>query len=215
MRDAPDARVILEVALVRLVRPELDDDGPALVERLARLERAVAAVSRAHRFLPLPHREPAAPAARRARSRRAGPRRPPAQGEERARRADERAHGQRAAAARPDQVPASDPAPATAGQLPSRDDLVEAWGDTSSGGSAHAPRHCSSPGASSRSTTRGGVRLPNAAHLEHAKDSTKAVEAALESTSGSGSPSDWSSTRTGRLHRPFAVTGTVGDAAHR
>ncbi|HVX22838.1 MAG TPA: DNA polymerase III subunit gamma/tau [Acidimicrobiales bacterium] len=43
MRDAPDPRVVLEVALVRLARPELDDSTAALEERLSRLERAVAA----------------------------------------------------------------------------------------------------------------------------------------------------------------------------
>ena len=34
MRDAPDARVDLEVALVRLARPELDESPEALLERL-------------------------------------------------------------------------------------------------------------------------------------------------------------------------------------
>jgi DNA polymerase III subunit gamma/tau len=42
MRDAPDPRVVLEVALVRLARPELDDSAAGLEDRLARLERAVA-----------------------------------------------------------------------------------------------------------------------------------------------------------------------------
>jgi DNA polymerase-3 subunit gamma/tau len=41
MRDAPDPRVVLEVALVRLARPELDDSPAALGERLARVERAL------------------------------------------------------------------------------------------------------------------------------------------------------------------------------
>ncbi len=43
MRDAPDPRVVLEVALVRLARPELDDSAAALGDRLARVERALAA----------------------------------------------------------------------------------------------------------------------------------------------------------------------------
>ena len=42
MRQAPDARVPLEVALIRLTRPELDTDVAALVERVARLERRLA-----------------------------------------------------------------------------------------------------------------------------------------------------------------------------
>jgi DNA polymerase-3 subunit gamma/tau len=39
MRQSADPRVPLEVALVRLTRPELDPSGPALVERVERLER--------------------------------------------------------------------------------------------------------------------------------------------------------------------------------
>ncbi|HUA95599.1 MAG TPA: DNA polymerase III subunit gamma/tau [Acidimicrobiales bacterium] len=42
MRDAPDPRVVLEVTLVRLARPELDDSSAALGDRLARVERALA-----------------------------------------------------------------------------------------------------------------------------------------------------------------------------
>jgi len=37
MRDAPDPRVVLEVALVRLARPELDDSAAALADRLSRV----------------------------------------------------------------------------------------------------------------------------------------------------------------------------------
>ncbi|MFN0026880.1 MAG: DNA polymerase III subunit gamma/tau [Acidimicrobiales bacterium] len=42
MRQAPDARVALEVALIRLTRPELDTSMAALLERVARLEAALA-----------------------------------------------------------------------------------------------------------------------------------------------------------------------------
>ena len=42
MREAPDPRVLLEVALVRLCRPELDSSPAALLERIDRLERALA-----------------------------------------------------------------------------------------------------------------------------------------------------------------------------
>jgi DNA polymerase-3 subunit gamma/tau len=40
MREAPDPRVVLEVALVRATRPELDTSPAALLERIERLERA-------------------------------------------------------------------------------------------------------------------------------------------------------------------------------
>ena len=42
MRDAPDPRITLEVALVRLAAPDADDSRGALLERLERLERLVA-----------------------------------------------------------------------------------------------------------------------------------------------------------------------------
>ncbi len=40
MRDAPDPRVSLEVALVRLAHPEADDSPEALLSRIERLEAA-------------------------------------------------------------------------------------------------------------------------------------------------------------------------------
>ncbi|MEA2844681.1 MAG: polymerase subunit gamma/tau, partial [Actinomycetota bacterium] len=43
MRDAPDPRVLLEVSLVRLCRPESDVSPAALLQRIERLERAIAA----------------------------------------------------------------------------------------------------------------------------------------------------------------------------
>ncbi len=52
MRDAPDAQVVLEIALVRTSRPDLDSGVDALSERVAALERMVASGS-------LPERAPA------------------------------------------------------------------------------------------------------------------------------------------------------------
>ena len=43
MRDAPDTRVLLEVSLVRMCRPEADVSPAAMLERIERLERALAA----------------------------------------------------------------------------------------------------------------------------------------------------------------------------
>ena len=42
MREAPDPRITLEVALVRLCRVEADATPAALAERVERLERAMA-----------------------------------------------------------------------------------------------------------------------------------------------------------------------------
>ncbi len=41
LRDAPDAQVVLEIALVRATRPDLDTGVDALTERVAALERAM------------------------------------------------------------------------------------------------------------------------------------------------------------------------------
>ncbi len=58
MKSAPDKTVILEVALVRLVKPELDPSIEALAERIAKLERA----TRATAVMPeVPRREPLRP----------------------------------------------------------------------------------------------------------------------------------------------------------
>src|SRR5204863_156971 len=42
MRESPDPRITLEVALVRLCRPDADASPAALLERIERLERAAA-----------------------------------------------------------------------------------------------------------------------------------------------------------------------------
>jgi DNA polymerase-3 subunit gamma/tau len=65
MRDAPDPRVTLEVALVRVTRVDLDTSPAALVERLERLERGIAAAGTAATTSPAPRvaREPVEEAA--------------------------------------------------------------------------------------------------------------------------------------------------------
>jgi DNA polymerase-3 subunit gamma/tau len=42
MRHAPDARLLLEVAMVRLSSPDLDDSNDVLIGRIAALEERVA-----------------------------------------------------------------------------------------------------------------------------------------------------------------------------
>jgi DNA polymerase III subunit gamma/tau len=59
MRDAPDPRVNLEAALIRLAHPEADDSPAALLERLERVERALSSGEP----VPAAHPAPAAPAA--------------------------------------------------------------------------------------------------------------------------------------------------------
>ncbi|HTZ09270.1 MAG TPA: DNA polymerase III subunit gamma/tau, partial [Acidimicrobiales bacterium] len=45
MRDVPDPRVHLEVALIKLTHPQADDSAAALLERVDRLERALASLA--------------------------------------------------------------------------------------------------------------------------------------------------------------------------
>jgi len=63
MRDAPDAQVVLEIAVVRATRPDLDSGIEALTERVAALERGIASGGAPGRAAA--HAEAAAPAPRR------------------------------------------------------------------------------------------------------------------------------------------------------
>jgi DNA polymerase-3 subunit gamma/tau len=45
MREAPDAQVVLEIAMVRAVRPDLDSGAEALSERVSVLERSISGVA--------------------------------------------------------------------------------------------------------------------------------------------------------------------------
>ncbi len=57
MREAPDAQVVLEVALVRAVRPDLDSGVEALADRVGALERAASGAA----GVPRPHAPEAPP----------------------------------------------------------------------------------------------------------------------------------------------------------
>ncbi len=123
MVEAVDQRIVLEAALVRLANAEVDTSPAALLERIERLEAAVAAGG----VRPPPSSAPDTPssgtgpadAARQLlRERRGEP--PPAT----------------------DAAPSSPPerAPSATGDLPTRDELTLAWGDASAGEGARAPR---------------------------------------------------------------------------
>ncbi|MGA2804910.1 MAG: DNA polymerase III subunit gamma/tau [Acidimicrobiales bacterium] len=64
MRDAIDARITLEVAIVRLTHPEADDDASALLERIERLERRIQSLAAPVGAAPPPPPPPPAPAPR-------------------------------------------------------------------------------------------------------------------------------------------------------
>ncbi len=62
MRDAPDAQVVLEIAVVRAVRPDLDSGVEALSERLSVLERSLSGSAAFPRPTATAPSAPAAPA---------------------------------------------------------------------------------------------------------------------------------------------------------
>ena len=118
MREAPDARVVLEVTLVRVARVDLDQSVAGLAERVARLEQALAAAGPPSPSGPTTPADPAPPrspgvrptlgAVRKERQATAPPPAPAA-----------------------DETPPAPPAPepVAAGDPPDRDSLVQAWGD--------------------------------------------------------------------------------------
>jgi DNA polymerase-3 subunit gamma/tau len=134
MREAPDPRVVLEVTLVRLVRPDLDGAPEALAERVTRLEQSFATRESPVRRVaeppsspvttvtgdrPVsddPHTRPAIGAVRRQRA------------EQTARTVEQVPAPEAVPPAAPERPPPA-PIESTAGSMPDRDALVEAWGD--------------------------------------------------------------------------------------
>jgi DNA polymerase-3 subunit gamma/tau len=205
MREAPDPRILLEVALVRLCRPELDSSPAALLERIERLERALAGRPPAPAAPSAPAPAPAAapPVAAPPPAAAAPP--PPAPA------AASGAAGARlalggvrsaakplsgpppaAAASAPPPVPPARPPRPPAGAsppagtpLPSRDELTLAWGDK--------VLMSLSPRAKSRFRVgrfvasegdRATFALPNAIHRDRCEEVRVDVEQALEAHFG-------------------------------
>src|SRR5581483_9479089 len=124
MREALDLRVCLEVALVRLTKPEVDATLPALLERVERLERGLSDVSSA----------PARAEARQAAAPAPAPAPPSATTTGRALGAVRKAQkaaapAQAAEASSVAPVAAPEPARPSGGAFPTRDDLTAAWAD--------------------------------------------------------------------------------------
>ncbi|HET6916717.1 MAG TPA: DNA polymerase III subunit gamma/tau, partial [Acidimicrobiales bacterium] len=145
MRDAPDPRITLEVALIRVASPEADDSRAAILERLERLERSARQESHAPgQASPVPPgstRNPAAPRAQAAPPipgappTLAAPAAAPVQAGPKAalgaHRKSQPAPGGPAQAP-PARAPSGEvdaAMPASGGALPTREELTIAWGD--------------------------------------------------------------------------------------
>ncbi len=201
MRESPDPRLHVEVCLLRLTRAEVDDSLPGLLERVERLERAQLQPSAGpgasstevapaetpqirHASVPEivnPDTSPAPRslgAIRREAAARAGP------GTEPSTRSTPSTRSDKAAVPEPPKEPAgaSAPArePAKVGSFPTRDELVQVWGD---GLLASLPQRARARFRVGRFTdVEDGVAvfaLPNEAHRSYCAEVTGPVEAAL------------------------------------
>jgi DNA polymerase-3 subunit gamma/tau len=168
MRDALDTRVTLEVALIRLVAPEADSSVTALLDRVDRLERRVAEAPGAVASEPVPsaavQSPPVAPAGSRASLGAFKRDRPPA----------------------PPPPSASPPATHAAppegvgGDVPDRDEITKAWGDSIVGKLESGVRAVFLGGRWLAVEDGTAVfAAPNAPHRERAEKKSRAVEDAL------------------------------------
>ncbi|HLG67827.1 MAG TPA: DNA polymerase III subunit gamma/tau [Acidimicrobiales bacterium] len=206
MRDAPDPRVVLEVVLVRLARPQLDDSVAALADRLSKVERALAGsghLAGSSRAAGQPSQaptlagptppeggsgpapgHPAAKPALGALRRRQSPSSGPAAASPVSEPPLAGAAGEgRGSAVRPGgeaRAPVP-PVPTSAGAAPpDRDSLVEAWGDHIL---RQLPARARALYGAGRFAAVEGTRarfvLPNAAHRDRCGDVRGVVEAAI------------------------------------
>jgi len=204
MREAPDAQVVLEIATVRAVRPDLDSGMEALADRVTVLERSLSGGAAFPR--PATPAAPAAPAAPPTESSAVpDPSAAPSEGDPgrrpsigAVRRSKQVASAPETADAPPPPEPASPepaaataasgseppsapppPAPATTGSV-DRDSLTEAWGD---GILQALPARAKARYASGRfvAVDEQGAHfaLPNAAHRDQCAEQQPLVEAAL------------------------------------
>ena len=208
MRDAPDPQVVLEVALVKVARADLDESVQAFAERLARLERQLeergsAPSPRAAAPPDAPTPAPATPRPRVAAQPEVAESTPASQGGDPSGRkslgAVRRSRGGGSVAAVPPVAPpeaptsvvapepapvaeanpaAPAPHPASGGPQPSREDFTLAWPEVLAGMSARAKAHL----AVGRFVDAGdlvALALPNAAHVERSQEFVSMLNAAL------------------------------------
>ena len=177
MREAPDPRILLELALVRQCRPELDTSPAALLDRIERLERDLS--SRATVAAPPPTAVAPAPPST------APVAEPPATRPTAGARLA--LGGVRQAAkppvpTAPPVVPPAPPAPEPAGDIPmpTRDELTLAWGDSVLAALTPRAKSRFRVGRFVASDAEGATfALPNAIHRDRCEEARAEVEQAL------------------------------------
>ena len=206
MRDAPDAQVVLEIALVRAVRPDLDSGVEALVDRVSALERSLtgaAAFPRPAAPTPAPAAgpetsgdpAPAAPAPPSDRAPAEVGRRPSLGAVRRSKQATSTPAAPAAPAPAEVAVPAAAaPAPepdepkeqrATPAGAFDRDSLTEAWGDGILKGLPARAKALFSAGRFASVDEQGAhFALPNAAHRDRCLEMVPTVEQKLSTHFG-------------------------------
>jgi DNA polymerase-3 subunit gamma/tau len=166
MVDAVDQRVALEAALVRLANVEADTSPAALLERIERLERALASgggggVATSSSPSPSPSLSPSLSPLPAASATAAAP-----------------ATESPAAAGR--RAITNAPPPVASGDMPTRDDLTLAWGDVLLGKIPRAAKARYSAGRFVEVSDEGAVfAVPNAPHLEKCEEYRADVESVL------------------------------------
>jgi DNA polymerase-3 subunit gamma/tau len=181
MRDAPDAQVVLEIAIVRATRPDLDSGIEALTERVGALERALSSGS------PSPRTARAEPAAAAARTPPATPdevgRRPSLGALRRTQESPPEGVAPEAPSAVEDPTPSPVPMTATVAapaDVVDRDSLTQAWGDGVLRSLPARVKALYSAGRFVAVDEQGAqFALPNAAHRDRCAELTKPVEVAL------------------------------------
>ncbi len=220
MREAPEPRVTLETALIRLANPAADDSPAALAERVERLERRLAALEGGIATRP---GTPSAPGPAPGRAGSPFPARPapaeppvatespaaespaaeppavppspagrPALGAFRRRSESPAAPGGAAAPppgpdparSRPSGAPAPRLAPTEPAAVPSRDEIVTAWGDHVFPRLRPKVRAVFGAGRFVEASGEVVFAVPNQAHLNHAAALTEEVRAALSTHFG-------------------------------
>ncbi len=219
IQDAPDPRITLEVALVRMTRPEADVSPAALLERIELLEQGTFASPGSQTTPPAPRDASQAQAVPdtgtkdRRESPTAGSPEPASAGAARpadgARESLTRTRSRRATTGstrtpKPKLSPTKEPdtkavestrdrtkdrsTSATPGDLPSRDELALAWGDSILAGLKGKAKARFGAGRWVEVDSAAVYALPNTSHRDRCEDFRADVEAALEAHFGKPIP---------------------------